>query len=391
MKGLFSKDEMERRMAGLRSYMEQNQLEGVLLTSMHNINYYADFLYCSFGRHYGLVVTPGKCVLLSANIDGGQPWRRIPQHFDNVAYTDWQKDNFFFLVKQQLGEISGKIGLEMDHMTVDSLKKINEALPAQEKVDVAEGTMHLKTVKSHEEHEVIRQGARIADVGGAAAVETIHEGAGEHEVALASVNAMVREIAKTFPPTEIRDTWSWFQSGINTDGAHNPVTTRKLQPGDCCSLNCFPMIQGYYTALERTVFLHSCTDEQLKMWEKNNAVFQRGIELIRPGAKCSDIAKELNEMYKKDNLLQYRRFGYGHSFGVLCQHYGREAALEIRETVDTIIQPGNVLSMEPMIYIPDGKPGAGAYREHDMVIVHERGIENITKFPWGPEKLIIKK
>ena len=38
--------------------------------------------------------------------------------------------------------------------------------------------------------------------------------------------------------------WTWFQSGINTDGAHNPVTSRKLQKGDIISINCFPMISG---------------------------------------------------------------------------------------------------------------------------------------------------
>ena len=40
------------------------------------------------------------------------------------------------------------------------------------------------------------------------------------------------EIAKQFPDAEYRDTWVWFQSGLNTDGAHNPVTARALQAGD---------------------------------------------------------------------------------------------------------------------------------------------------------------
>jgi hypothetical protein len=38
--------------------------------------------------------------------------------------------------------------------------------------------------------------------------------------------------------------WVWFQSGLNTDGAHNPVTSRRLQKGDILSMNCFPIIQG---------------------------------------------------------------------------------------------------------------------------------------------------
>ena len=56
------------------------------------------------------------------------------------------------------------------------------------------------------------------------------------------------------------DTWVWFQSGINTDGAHNPVTSRRVRAGDILSLNCFPMIQGYYTALERTLFFDHCDE-----------------------------------------------------------------------------------------------------------------------------------
>ena len=94
----------------------------------------------------------------------------------------------------------------------------------------------------------------IADIGGAAGVEAIVDGAPEHEVALHATGAMVREIARRYPHVELMDTWSWFQSGINTDGAHNPVTTRRIVPGDILSFNCFPMIAGYYHALERTLF-----------------------------------------------------------------------------------------------------------------------------------------
>ena len=37
---------------------------------------------------------------VSAGIDYGQPWRRT--FGDNIVYTDWQKDNFFYAVKQQV-------------------------------------------------------------------------------------------------------------------------------------------------------------------------------------------------------------------------------------------------------------------------------------------------
>jgi Xaa-Pro aminopeptidase len=48
-----------------------------------------------------------------------------------------------------------------------------------------------------------------------------------------------------------------------------------------------------------------------------------------------------------------------------------------------------VVSMEPMLWVPEGAPGAGGYREHDILVVTEGGAENITGFPYGPEANVI--
>ncbi|WP_372743101.1 aminopeptidase P family N-terminal domain-containing protein, partial [Neptunomonas sp.] len=86
----FSKAELNARLEKLRRYMAENDMQAVLFTSYHNINYYSDFVYCRFGRDYGLVVTADSYTTVTANIDGGQPYRRN-QLGDNVVYTDWQK------------------------------------------------------------------------------------------------------------------------------------------------------------------------------------------------------------------------------------------------------------------------------------------------------------
>ena len=235
----------------------------------------------------------------------------------------------------------------------------------------------------------IRHGAQVCDIGGAALRAAVCDGAPEYEVALSSTQAMVREIAKRFPDGELMDTWTWFQSGINTDGAHNPTTSRRVQKGDILSLNCFSMISGYYTALERTLFFDNADDASMKYWRANVAAHELGLRLMKPGARCCDIAREINALFEEHGLLHRRTFGYGHSFGVLCHYYGREAGLELREDVETVLRPQMVVSMEPMIMIPDGEPGAGGYREHDILVITETGAENITKFPYGPDHNII--
>jgi creatinase len=384
---LFSDAEFKARLGKLRRHMAENDITHAVFTSIHNINYYSGFVYCSFGRPYGLVVTQDDATTITANIDGGEPARR--GHGGNLVYTDWQRDNFFAAVRS-LTKGARKVGLEYDHIPVENRRKMEAAIPTAEQVDIGQATMRMRMIKSAEEIAVIRNGARIADIGGVACVEATREGVPEYEVALHATATMVRAIAETYPQVELMDTWTWFQSGINTDGAHNPVTSRKVQKGDILSLNCFPMIGGYYTALERTLFLDHASDAHLRLWEINCQVHRRGLELIKPGARCCDIAHALNEIYREHQLLHRRTFGYGHSFGTLSHYYGREAGLELREDIETVLEPGMVVSMEPMIMIPEGLPGAGGYREHDILIVKEDGAENVTKFPFGPEHNIIR-
>ena len=70
----FSNQEYERRINNLRDVMDKNNLDMIILTSMHNIAYYTGFIYCSFGRPYGCVITKIR-LTISANIDASQPWR----------------------------------------------------------------------------------------------------------------------------------------------------------------------------------------------------------------------------------------------------------------------------------------------------------------------------
>ncbi len=389
-KGTFSAGEMRRRLDAIRRHMADNNVDAALFTSYHNINYYADFMYCQFGRRYGFFVDQDNATSISAGIDGGQPWRRT--HGGNLTYTDWQKDNYFHAIRQIIGG-ARRIGIEFDHVNIDLLALLKAEFPNVTFVDIAAPAMRLRMIKSAEEIAHITEMTRIADIGGAACVEATAVGVPEHEVALHSTATMVREIARTWPEGELLDTWTWFQSGINTDGAHNPVTSRRIKAGDILSLNCFPMVAGYYVALERTLFAEHASDAHIRLWEFNCKVHDRGKELLIPGARCSDIAKELNEMYAAENLLQYRSFGYGHSFGVLCHYYGREAGLELREDCETVLEPGMVVSMEPMITIPNHLPGAGGYREHDILVItdeNNKGNVNITGFAYGPEHLIVK-
>ena len=215
----FSNGEYENRLNALRQLMSAQSVSAVLLTSMHNIAYYSGFLYCSFGRPYGCVVTETDCITISANIDLSQPWRR--SYGENLIYTDWKRDNYWRAVKHAIGG-AAYLGIEADHMTLLSRQKLTDFIDPGSITDLNEGIMGLRMIKSDEEIELIKGGARTADIGGEAIRDAINLDVREIDIAMAGRDAMELAIAENYPNSEIRDSWVWFQSGINTDGAHNP-------------------------------------------------------------------------------------------------------------------------------------------------------------------------
>lgn len=199
--------------------MEHRGVSAVLLASMHNIAYYTGFLYCSFGRPYGCVVTGDSVTTVSANIDFGQPGRRFDG--DNLVYTDWRRDNFYRAAGHLLSG-AGRVGIEGDHVTLQAQERISTVAGVSDTVDISQDIMRLRMIKSAEEIALICEGARIADIGGEAIRRSIREGVREIDVAMAGRDAMELAIAGSYPESELRDTWVWFQSGINTDGAPQP-------------------------------------------------------------------------------------------------------------------------------------------------------------------------
>lgn len=97
------------------------------------------------------------------------------------------------------------IGLELDVIPFFEYKKFSELLPIAKFVDVGEPTMRMRMIKSDEEIALIKEGARIADIGGEAVKKMIHEGVREYELVSMGNDVMVKEIAKTYPHQELRD------------------------------------------------------------------------------------------------------------------------------------------------------------------------------------------
>ena len=67
------------------------------------------------------------------------PWRRTSGG-RNGTYTDWQKDNYFHAIRGLTGRVK-RLGIEFDHITIDTLNLLKSEFPQMEFVDITTATM----------------------------------------------------------------------------------------------------------------------------------------------------------------------------------------------------------------------------------------------------------
>lgn len=101
-----------------------------------------------------------------------------------------------------------RLGIEFDQVSLDFRRQLEAALSGVDFADVGQASMRMRVVKSAEEHALIRQGARICDIGGAAFVAAVKAEVPECEVSIAATNAMTRATAGSCLFVELMDTWT---------------------------------------------------------------------------------------------------------------------------------------------------------------------------------------
>ncbi len=103
----------------------------------------------------------------------------------------------------EAGFANAVIGIEEDFLPVSRHRELEGLFPGASFKDVSGLIMATRLVKDADEIENCRAAARIADVGMDAAVEAVRAGGSERDIALASMAAMNRFWADTFPDKEV--------------------------------------------------------------------------------------------------------------------------------------------------------------------------------------------
>ena len=234
-----------------------------------------------------------------------------------------------------------------------------EACPGVTFVDATSPVATLRLVKSPAEVALLREAARVSDLGMRAGLDRIHEGGSEFEVAAAAEHAIRANGGELSFVTVMG-------AGPRTADATFFPTERPLQRGDLAVLDCGARIHGYHGDMCRTVVVGAAVDDRKRvMLEAVAAGVRAATDAARPGARVRDVTAAAER--------EARGAGFGGQWwGYYMPHgtgTGQHEAPDTHTDGDLRLAPGMVMCVEPGIAVP----GTGDPRTDDPRHAGRRG------------------
>ncbi len=229
----------------------------------------------------------------------------------------------------------------------------------------------LRQVKTDEEVEKIRNAQLIAEKAFSEILSFIKPGVREIEIAAKLENIMRINGSEGFAFETIA------VAGKNTSKPHGVPTDYKVENGDFVTMDFGAVFSSYRSDMTRTVAVGSVSSKQEEVYNTVLTAQTKTLEILKAGVKCSDADKTARDVIKNA--------GYGEFFGHATGH---GVGIEIHEAPNlapkskAVLQTGNVVTVEPGIYLPD----EFGVRIEDFGVIADDGFINITT---ADKKLIV--
>jgi Xaa-Pro aminopeptidase len=244
----------------------------------------------------------------------------------------------------------------------------------------------MREAKSAAEVELIRESARWGNLAHRYLADGVEPGAHPATVSqrasMEASRAMLDTLGEEYVPRTRGDgpAHAGFISGPQTALPHGHTANRRLEAGDVLITGASANVDGYFSELERTMFVGDPTDEAKHYFEVMLEAQTTAIDAMGPGVPVADVDRAVWEYFEEQGVVDLAQHHVGHNIGL-----GAHEPPYIDRGSDAVMEPGHVYTIEPGIYTDDA-----GYRHSDTIAVTEDGIEWLTYFPRGLESNVIR-
>jgi Xaa-Pro dipeptidase len=240
-----------------------------------------------------------------------------------------------------------------------------DAMPDARFVDVTRELDELRLPKSPGEVEYLRRAAHVADLGVTAGIHAAREGVTDREV-MAAIQHAVAINGGEFPA---------YPFLVDARGTlHGTPIGRILRPGDTVYLEVSGVVRRYHCNISRTVVIGDPSSEILELYGVVMEAYHRGLELMRPGTRVSDIVQAVGEARDRFEKYTWGRFGFSMEIAYPPIWIG---ALSLMAGDDHALEPGMVVTLEPGLAYHNGN----TMMLGNNILITEHGNETLNNVP----------
>ena len=372
----FTDDELTRRVAIARMEMATRGLDLILLSAPEQVFYLTGLDHWGyFAPHVLMVPADGDLVLVTRAMEHVVIRNQV-RNAIFIGHTD-SETAAELVIKHLKGSTSGKtIGIEagsagLSYAMGETLK---QQIDAGSWVDITGMLDEIRLVKSEQEQDYMRKAALASDAGTQAAIDVIHDGAREADVAAECLSAMTR--AGGTPPgfgpflrpfhrmAEEHTTWG--------DGKHHEAVF--LEVAGC--------VARYNAPMGRLVNIGRISDEDAEMAQLCGEAFDAALNALKTGAKAIDVYNGWQSVVDAAGMPEYRRHhcGYLVGIGFPPAWTGGPRVTGLSHDSDRQMREG--MTFHLMSWFTE--TGRGNYFISNTVLLGANGAEVLTITPYGP-------
>jgi len=238
-----------------------------------------------------------------------------------------------------------------------------EMAPRTEIVNGSALMANVRLKKSAWELDRHRAAGRICDAGWQRFVEVLEPGLPEYLI--------TAEVEASLKAAGAEDNFMLMASGGDEVRGMVPPGERRLQNHDLVRTELTPQLDGYWTQICRSAVVGEPTDGQKASFDLFREAMQAGLDVVREGVTCHEIARAENAVFERRGFGEYCSSAWtrvrGHNLGTYLDES------PIIEGNHTVLPAGAVLIVHPNTYTPL----AGYHVLGDPITVTESGYERL--------------
>lgn len=391
--GYFPLQEYRNRIDRIRKQLAAAGMEAIFLTTKNNVEYTSGFLNGTWVHGFG---EGDQFVLITADA-ADEPMLFAPETLRGCLPTTALSDvriaadlsfggNITDIVNAftEKGLTRAKVGIELSPhersgLTLPFFKLLKQSLPGVAWTDCTSLMYAARKRKSPLEIAKIRKAIEITSHAYEVALQEVHEGMSEKQ--LAQVIAV--EMAKASADCFIRNPWFIYvhADGKNPIGWDGIASDYRFRKGDCIYLDCGFNYHGYNADMIRVASIGKPDPAKARIYYGARDANMALISYMKPGMSCGHLYQFLNETMTNlgfgAEVARMKQFGFiyeGHGVGLSVHE-----PPVINDSSKELLEEGMVMAIEANIF--NQLPFAAttvALKSEENILIREDGCELLT-------------